>query len=83
MSLEYEDGSMSKPMELTEAFEHAGWNKKIKAIHMGTKEELDADVEKAKYKRAESSEQRLDRLESMLSSIIVHLNIPYKGILKG
>lgn len=83
MGLEYKDGSMSNPMELREAFKQAAKeSSNIKAVHIGTVEELNAKIEKSKNKTVESPEQRLDRLESMLSAIIVHLNIPYKGILK-
>jgi len=79
----------SKPMDLKEAFKQVKENPdNVKAIHIGSITQLTKEANKAQYlKKVKGIEpldtKPLERIESMLSAIIAHLNIPYKGILKG
>jgi len=86
--IEFNDGTFSDLMPLTDAFREAEKHPElVKSVHVVTGEKEIQDRLRALQKEAEEIQgqqfqDRLSRVEAMLSAIIIHFNVPYKGILK-
>lgn len=80
---EFQDGSLGQPEALLEALGKAD-DENVKALHVGTIDQL-TDLKKKVDSGEKTNEdfkrEQLNRIESMLGSIIMHLKIPYKGII--
>ena len=80
---EYQDGSMGD-IEGIDKMLKKPVDENVKATHFGALDELEAlkkKTETGEISNKDFKEQQLNRIEGMLSSVILHLNIPYKGIL--
>ena len=77
---EYNDGSLGDVKEikdLKDAFSMVEAADVLK-LHIAKKEEL----EKAKENIEKAEGKQLDRIENMLTSIILHFDVPVKGIIQ-
>lgn len=86
---EYNDGEIGLPKQFPDAYEELKSNK-LKSLHVGGIDELSklknkldglTSKELEEYD-AEAKQKQLDRIEGMLASIIIHQNIPHKGIVQ-
>jgi len=84
MAMQEFDGSMGEPSkDLKKMLSEAG-DENIKATHFGQLGELDKlkkDVEAKTITHDDFRRKQLDRIEGMLTSIILHFGVPHKGIL--
>lgn len=82
---EYQDGSFGEIQERESLIEKLASSKqeldKTKAIHFGTKEELEEIREKDDTKFKMDVSERLSRLEQKMNQVLLHFNIKWDGIL--
>ena len=81
---EYPDGSMGDPDADFEKMLSESNKPDVKATHFGGLDELQKlkeDVESRNFTQQDFRNEQLNRIEGMLTSVILHFNVPHKGIL--
>ena len=76
---EYEDGRLGEPHQLKDvqrAFEESS-APNVSKFHIAEKME---ELKKASENIRKSENTQLNRIENMLTSIVLHFNVPFKGI---
>lgn len=81
---EFRDGQMSEPTRDLEKLMRESSDENVKATHFGLIDKLKGLKEKVDAGEVTNEDFRrnqLNRIEGMLSAMILHLSIPYKGII--
>jgi len=81
---EFRDGSFGEPRpDFKELLEKAN-DESVKGTHFGMMDklhELKAKVEAGQVNQDDFKNQQMNRIEAMLTALILHFNVPYSGIL--